>query len=242
MIEMKCPACGVGGRVTKDKVNTRLICKKCLKVFHVTPTGRTVLGEPPQAAVSTVKAPREKVEFDFGLDVPPWLGRFAKFVFSPKVLAVVGGLILVVGGYIAISIFRGESLQERTVRMARAAVMGDLGTLLELTVSGTGDEMLKWYVSVRPQCDALKGALQTQSPFVEVVVNKEDTNNGTASVVARINTEEPLTRTGTQIPGASINSFAPNKSIDLPLELTSEGMGGWRLDGKRTFEAIPKKP
>lgn len=228
MIDMKCPACGAAGRVSKDKVNTRLVCRKCLKVFHLTPSGRTVLGEPPQAAVTAIKAPREKVQFDFGLDVPPWLGRFTKLVFSPKVLAVVGGLILLAGGYIAVSILRGESLQERTVKVARAAVMGDLGTLLELTATDTGDEMLKWYVAVRSQCDELKKALQTPTPSVEVVVNKEDTNNGTASVVARIN--------------AQISSSSPNKSLELPLELTSEGMGGWRLDGKRTFEAIPKKP
>lgn len=242
MIEMKCPACGVVGRVSKDKVNTRLVCKKCLKVFHVTPTGRSVLGEPPQAAITAIKAPREKIEFDLGLNVPPWLGRFTKLVFSPKVLAVVGGLILLAGGYIAVSILRGESLQERTVKVARAAVMGDLGTLLELTATGTGDEMLNWFMAVRSQCDQMKGALQTPTPFVEVVVTKEDTNNGTASVVARINTEEPLTRSGGRIPGASVSSFIPNKSIELPLQLTLEGLGGWKLDGKRTFDAIPKKP
>jgi hypothetical protein len=29
--------------------------------------------------------------------------------------------------------------------------------------------------------------------------------------------------------------------MELPLELTSEGMDGWKLDGKKTLEAIPKK-
>ena len=74
--------------------------------------------------------------------------------------------------------------------------MGDLGTLLELTTTDTGDEMLKWYVAVRPLCEQFKATMQTPTPFVEVVVNKEDSNNGTASVVARLNTDEPLTRTG----------------------------------------------
>jgi hypothetical protein len=242
MIEMKCPACGVVGRVSKDKVNTRLVCKKCLKVFHLTPTGRSVLGEPPQAAVTAIKAPREKVELDFGLNVPPWLGRFAKLVFSPVVLAVVGGVILLAGGYYAVSVLRGESLQERTMKVARAAVMGDLGALLELTSTDTGEDMLKWYSATRSECDELKGALQTPTPFVEVIVNKEDTSNGTASVVARINSQEPLTGQGGRIPGASVSSFSPNRSIELPLQFTSEGLSGWKLDGKRTFEAIPKKP
>ena len=46
MIDMKCPSCGAGGRIPKEKVNTRLVCKKCLRVFHVTSAGNTVLGEP----------------------------------------------------------------------------------------------------------------------------------------------------------------------------------------------------
>src|SRR5690242_5419896 len=42
VIEMKCPACGVVGRIPKNKVNVRLVCSKCLKVFYVTPSGRAV--------------------------------------------------------------------------------------------------------------------------------------------------------------------------------------------------------
>ena len=34
MIDMKCPSCGAGGRIPREKVNTRLVCKKCLRVFH----------------------------------------------------------------------------------------------------------------------------------------------------------------------------------------------------------------
>ena len=230
MIEMKCPSCKVAGRVSKDKVNTRLVCRKCLSVFHVTATGRAVLGEPPQAAVTTAKVPREKFGLDLSLDIPPWLRRVAGLVFSPWPLAVLGGLIVLVGGYTAVSILRGESLQERTRKVARAAVIGDLGTLLELTAAGTGDDMLKWYTAVRPQCDELKSVLRTPTPHVEVQVKNEDSGSGTAQVVARVNQEAD----------PAISAFTSNKSIELPLTLTSEGMAGWMLDGKRTLEAISK--
>ncbi len=242
MIEMKCPACGAAGRVSKDKLNTRLVCKKCLKVFHVTPTGRAVLGEPPQAAVTAIKAPREKVELDFGLNVPPWLGRFIKLVFSPKVLAVVGGLILLVGGYIGVSILRGESLQERTVKVARAAVMDDLGTLLELSATDTGDATLLWYAALRPQCDEFKQSLQTLTPFVEVLVNKEDTNNGTASVVARINSQEPLSGTGARLPGASVSSLIPNKITRVSPGVYLGGPGRLETRWKANLCGHPEKP
>jgi hypothetical protein len=243
MIDMNCPACGAEGRAPNDKINTRLVCRKCLKVFYLTPTGRAVLGEPPQAAVTpTTKTPREKVEFDFSLDVPPWLRSLTKRVISPKVLAVVGGLIVLAAGYAAVSYLRGESLEERATKVARAAVDGDLGTLLTLTSTDTGDDMVKWYTKVRPQCDELKRALLTPTPFVQLVVNKEDDATGTVEVVAQITNKEPLARTGARIPDATISAFSAEKKIELPLMLTSEGFGGWRLDGKRTLETIPKTP
>ena len=114
--------------------------------------------------------------------------------------------------------------------MARTVVIGDLGTLLELTAAGTGDDMLKWYTAVRPQCDELRSVLRTPTPHVEVQVKNEDSGSGTAQVVARVSQEAD----------AAISAFTSNKSIDLPLTLTSEGMAGWMLDGKRTLEAIPK--
>jgi len=241
VIEMKCPACKVSGRVSKDKVNTRLVCRKCLSVFHLTPTGRAVLGEPPQA-FTPGKVPREKQKFelDLSLELPPWLKRITGVVFAPRVLAVVGGLLLLVGGYKAISILRGESLQERTGKVARAAVIGDLGTLLELTAEGTGDDMLKWYTAVRPQCDQLRSLLRDPTPNVEVQVNKQDSYGGTAEVVARVNAQEPRAPSGPQAPGLAFSGSAAGKSVELPLTLTSAGMGGWMLDGTRTFEAIAK--
>jgi hypothetical protein len=243
MIEIKCPACGAEGRAPKDKVNTRLVCRKCLKVFHVTPTGRTVLGEPPQAAAAApVKTAREPIEVDLSLDVPPWIRNVSRAVFSPRVLAVVGALIVLAAGYTAVSLLRSESLEERAVKVARATVNGDLGTLLALTAEGTGDDMLRWYTKIQPQFDELKRALQTPEPFVEVVVNREDNTTGNAEVLARLTNKEPSTRTGSRIPDATISTFLTERKVELPLTFSSEGMGGWKLDGKRTFESLPKTP
>ena len=47
MIEMSCPRCGAGGRVPRDKVNSRLVCKKCLQVFHLSSSRQPIIGEPP---------------------------------------------------------------------------------------------------------------------------------------------------------------------------------------------------
>ena len=98
--------------------------------------------------------------------------------------------------------------------------------------------MIKWYTAVRPQCDQLKGMLRDPNPYVEVQVKKED--SGTAEVVARVDADEPRSGSATQPPGVAFKGFGANKSLELPLTLTSEGMGGWMLDGKCTLEAIPK--
>jgi hypothetical protein len=247
MIDMKCPTCGVAGRVPKDKLNTRLVCRKCMGVFHLTSTGRVMKGEPPQPAAAAKKAKEDRKSeqsafgLDLSLDVPPWMSRLFGPVFSPRVLAVVGAVLLLVGGYYLVSLLRGESLEERTGKLARAAVIGDLGTLLELTATGTGDDMIKWYTAVRPQCDQFKGLLRTPEPPVEVKINKEDTSTGTAEVVARINADLPGLPPASTSPGAPPSPYSTARSIELPLMLTSEGMGGWMLDGKRTLEAVPKK-
>ena len=46
MIKMKCPSCGAAGRVPREKINHRLTCKRCSGVFHLSPSGQAILGEP----------------------------------------------------------------------------------------------------------------------------------------------------------------------------------------------------
>src|SRR5262249_49109459 len=43
MIEMSCPRCGAGGRVPRERVNSRLVCRKCLQVFHLSPSLQPVI-------------------------------------------------------------------------------------------------------------------------------------------------------------------------------------------------------
>ncbi len=49
MIDVVCPHCGRAGSAPEDKVNSRLVCKKCHMVFHLSPSGRATPGEPPAA-------------------------------------------------------------------------------------------------------------------------------------------------------------------------------------------------
>src|SRR5437763_827255 len=46
MIDLACPNCGRAGSIPREKINTRLVCKKCHVAFHMNTAGRTLLGEP----------------------------------------------------------------------------------------------------------------------------------------------------------------------------------------------------
>src|SRR5271168_1001252 len=98
MIEMACPRCGAGGRVPRDKLKTRLVCKKCLQVFHLTAAGVAVIGEPaaPRNAPKE-RAPRERLELD--VSVFEGLGqKLAKIKLpDPKILGVVLVVLLIIG-------------------------------------------------------------------------------------------------------------------------------------------------
>ncbi|MGB2611960.1 MAG: hypothetical protein WBC80_23555 [Isosphaeraceae bacterium] len=84
MLAIKCPACGAEGRASKEKIQTRLVCRKCLRVFHVTPSGKTVLGEPPAPGRTATAVSRAKAAPDPGQKVdrlnPPQATRLQPVV------------------------------------------------------------------------------------------------------------------------------------------------------------------
>src|ERR1700677_1130623 len=99
MIDMKCPSCGAGGRVPREKVNTRMVCKKCLRVFHITPSGNTVLGEPaPPKDQPNPPTARESARHDSVDKLDDFASRLSTFKLpriQPGVIAVIGAIALV---------------------------------------------------------------------------------------------------------------------------------------------------
>src|SRR5262249_23588149 len=97
MIEMSCPRCRAGGRVPREKGNSRLVCKKCLQVFHLSPSLQPVVGEPPAPKVAAKeRVQRERVEIEIpGLEgLGEKLGKLK--LPEPKVIAVTAGVLLAI--------------------------------------------------------------------------------------------------------------------------------------------------
>src|SRR4051794_17130655 len=109
MIEMSCPSCGRAGQVPPEKLHTRLVCRKCHVVFHMEPSGRPVLGEPPGSKDLKKEAKEKKSErpsaFE-GLQLPSLSdltniqNNFSDGNFPVKpALGVLGGIVVLWGIY-----------------------------------------------------------------------------------------------------------------------------------------------
>ena len=119
MIEMSCPRCGAGGRVPRDKVNSRLVCKKCLQVFHLSSSLQPVIGEPPPPKEAAEGAgPRERMEL--GLPELGGLGeKLAKIKLpDPKIVGIVAGVLLAIGFFWWL--FSKQSVEQRSEALATA--------------------------------------------------------------------------------------------------------------------------
>jgi hypothetical protein len=242
MFDIKCPACGADGRIPKQKIDTRLVCRKCLKVFHVTPSGNSVLGEPASAFQGATAKPSDPASADPTLRLDQFFENAKEKLTNPINLAVAAGVLLLGAAVIYFSSQSQESLQDRVEKVAKAAVEGDLRTVREMAASGTDADVEAWYTSIRPQCDQLRLRPGSNKVAVFTVITRE-TPGQSADVLASINTEESLERRGKNLPDESIVvTTTSNQPVSLPMGWTSEGWSGWRLDGKRTQELVAASP
>jgi hypothetical protein len=242
MIEIKCPACGAEGRAPKGKVQARLICKKCLKIFHITPSGKTVLGEPPATGQTSTAAAHDPAAIDRTQEVDQWFERVSKRLFSPSSLILGVGLIVLAMVVSFLSFRHQETLQDRVTKVATAAVQGDLQTIRDLAATGTANDAVSWYDSIRPQCDQMRQSLGPRKLVIQTQVTQQDSGQGSAEVVAQLTSEEQFERKGNTLPDASVITTPSMETITLPMAWKSEGWSGWRLDGKRTLENSKAQP
>jgi hypothetical protein len=241
MIEIKCPACGAGGRVPRNKAGARLVCKKCLRVFHLSPSGQAVLGEPPAPKdMPQEKAVRESPAFELGGSFGEFsakLGRLKLPKVSPRTLGIGGGVALVVA--LGFWFFSRLSVEKRTENFAKALMAADMKSVLDMNAPGTEMEMMQWFNDSYKRYMELKLALGGQDARTKVAV-LSDGSNGPAVVVLRLSSE------GTRLGGALSEALMPRADatstpplLELHLYWVKDAWGNWVLDGKRTAEDKP---
>jgi hypothetical protein len=243
MIEMKCPSCGAAGRVPPYKINVRLICKKCLKPFHISSSRQAVLGDPPiakDAPKGTRSGEKSGFEKTDAIDnIAATITRFKLPSVSPAVLGISLGVLLLLGlGY---WLFSRQTIETRSELVAKALLKGEMKPVIDICVPGTETEAMLWYLEASKKTNLLKMALPGEEPEVTVKATG-DTRGASALVVAT------LARPGTRIESpAFMESLQPvpslsnsNQTLEIPLFWVKNAWGNWVLDGKRTaVGAVP---
>jgi len=223
-------------------MNTRLVCKKCLRVFHMSPSGKPVLGEAPaQKDVPKERAPRESSGGELAGSFDELTARLGKLKLpqvSPRTLGIIAGIALAAAlGYWLLS---KQSLEQRSQRLAEAVINTDMKTVIDLAVPGTELDTIRWYNDAYRQYLDLKLALGGIDARVKIRV-LADGSSGPAVVVAQFSSE------GTRLDGSTlvettqpIPSLSNAKgTLELTLYLVRDFWGNWSFDGKRTAEGRP---
>jgi hypothetical protein len=183
MIDMACPSCGRAGQVPKEKLHTRLVCRKCHVVFHVDGNGRPVLGEPVSKE-SKDKKEKEKKPVLAGFKLPT-LDDFtgagndlSEYTFPVKPVAgVVGGLVVLyfIWGFLA---GPGQSVADCSKTVAAALAKDDVDELKKFASSDTQNDVVRWYDTAHPQLEKARETWPSKEATVTVMTVEEDRSTG----------------------------------------------------------------
>jgi len=236
MIDMNCPSCGAAGRVPREKVNTRLVCKKCLRVFHVAPNGRTLLGEPTQPKDEPKQRPARETGYEAVERFDEVASRLSKVKIpqiQPMTLGIIGAVVLVAA--LGVWFFVKKSIEDRSTDVARAFVKSDMKQVIDISLPGTEMDTIRWYNDVFKQLMELKLTLGGQDPGV--TVQPPVAKDGASQVVVL------FSKAGTRFDGSIFSdAYQPNPtlakgkdSLEVTLVWVTNMWGNWVLDGTKTF-------
>ena len=174
MIEIHCPACGAEGRTTKEKINTRLVCRKCFVAFHITPSGRALLGDPPLMGGES-RETAGTAEPDRTQEVDQWFERLSGALFSPRTAMLVAGLIVLIS-------VRQCTRGARPSRIVSRRSPARLTTATPRPrIPGGGrncEDVIKWNDAIQYQLDQVRKSLGNMPPSINVEVRRQDTSKG----------------------------------------------------------------
>jgi hypothetical protein len=228
--------------VPRDKVNARLVCKKCLQVFHLTPSLHPVLGEPPVTRETSrareAREPRERIELEM-----PGLGGLGEKLArikppDAKILGVVAGVLLLIGFFSWL--FSKQSVEQRCDTLSKAIRTADMDAAVGMALPGTEMDAMKWLGDVYKQYVDLKLALGNVDPGVQV--NVQYNSDGSAQALMTFSREGAVSTGPLSVEQAASLEPQSNskKAMEMVIHWAKDTWGSWRLDGKRTADTAAK--
>lgn len=238
MLVVNCPACAAEGRIPKDRINTALSCKKCLRTFHIRPSGQAVIGEPLHTGVTSIHPEVHHQAVDHTADVDQVFDKINKTFHRLTRLGL--ALAVVLACYGVYHWFQPASLEEQAVATSSAFARNDLTSLRELALPETSDQAVEWLDVAHPEFRDLVRQNPLAVPITEILSIKHDPEQKSAEILARITLTEPVDQRRGIVTDASRAPLS-GQYIEVPFVLADRGWDGWRLDGKRTIAAFRKE-
>jgi len=245
MIDLACPSCGRAGSIPREKINTRLNCKKCHVVFHVNTAGRALLGEPH------VEPQKPEHHHHEGLHLPS-LPSFEGLdglkdglpQVSLRSLGVGAAAIAILGGLFMFLTKPPESLADSARRTAERFADDDLTYLKQIATSETIDDVVRWFDTVHPQLVKSRERWKSREANVQVMVIGEDPKQRKGEAQAFIYPAGATSRVSAIAAAADSTATAASPAgqqpIDLRLHWVLDRNGTWRLDGLQTLQAASR--
>lgn len=237
MPDIACPNCGGAGRIPREKVNTRLVCKKCHMVFHMTSGGRTLLGEP---VAETRKGDRQSTRE--GAEAKPrsdWRENLPEFTVTGRsALISLIAIVVVAIGYFLFN-QAPESLQDRGKKVGEAFAEGNLSLLKSYASDDSADEVVQWYGIADRVLQERKKIWTGQEIKVGVVPVEENPRQRTGEVLVSL-VPSHGTPHAEAIAKNSEHAEMARRSLELSLFFKLDSWGKWRLDGKKTLLGAPR--
>jgi len=241
MIELACPSCGRAGSIPREKINTRLICKKCHVAFHVNTAGRALLGEPH------VEVPKAEPRHHEGFHLPslPEIegldGLTARLSdLSLRTVGVGVAVIVLLGGLIMFLTRPPESLAESARRTAEHFASDDLAYLKQVATAETIDDVVRWFDTVHPLLVKHRENWKGRDADIQVMVIGEDHKQRKGEAQAFIypaKSKTHVTEVAAAADSATAGAPASQPPIDLRLHWVLDRSGTWKLDGLQTYQA-----
>jgi hypothetical protein len=232
MYNLECPNCGRLGTVPNEKANSRLVCKKCHTIFHLSPTGRVLLGEPP-----TERKPEPQTETRL-----PWADD-TEYSFSLPDLHVtptqIGLGVLLVGVvwlfYFLSTLNLAEDLNKKADRAVAAMLTGDVETLKQFSTDESAEITGQWYDSVRNYFDDVRGLPSGARPMITIMVSEENSKAGIGQTLVYVAAPKANSRRSAGKAPDPSDYYAPNQ---LTFNWVLDKRWRWRLEGA-SLPAVP---
>jgi len=231
-------------------MNSRLVCRKCHVVFHMEPSGRTILGEPNHGPAKDPRKQKKQGEHHSvlealhlpKLDDLTHLGdNLSDYSFPVKpVLGILGGLVVL---WIGFSFFNGppESVADRARLAVEALANDDLSRLKGYATDKTRDDLIRWYDAAHARLEQSRQSWGSKDSTVQVVIIEEDHKAQKGVVEAFIVPASSGTQTASMIPAVGSKSNAKGAANKTPVAFSLHWVysgSHWWLDGRQSLSVL----